>query len=31
VAELTEELWRRALDIAGTRVGFFSKLREITS
>jgi len=31
VVELTEELWRRALDIRGTRVGFFSKLREITA
>jgi hypothetical protein len=31
VAELAEELWRQALDIAGTRVGFFSKLREITA
>jgi len=31
VAELTEELWRQALHIAGTRVGFFSKLREITA
>ena len=31
MAELTEELWRRALEIAGTRVGFFSKLRDITA
>jgi hypothetical protein len=30
VAELTEDLWCQALHIAGTRVRFFSKLREIT-
>ena len=30
VAEFTEDLWRKALEIAGTRVRFFSKLREIT-
>jgi len=30
VAEFTEDLWREALEIAGTRVRFFSKLREIT-
>jgi hypothetical protein len=30
-AEFTEDLWRKALEIAGTRVRFFSKLREITA
>jgi len=31
VAELTEELWHKALEIAGTRVGFFSKMREVAA
>jgi hypothetical protein len=31
VAELTEEPWRKALEIASTRVGFFSKMREVVS
>lgn len=31
VVELTEEPWRKALEIAGTRVGFFSKMREVVS
>jgi hypothetical protein len=30
IAELSEDLWRQARGIAGTRVGFFSKLRDIT-
>jgi hypothetical protein len=31
VAECAEDLWRKALAIAGTRVAFFSKLRDITA
>jgi len=31
VAELVEDLWREALAIAGTRVGSFSKLGDLTA
>jgi len=31
VAEFAEDRWRKALAIAGTRVAFFSKLRDITA
>ena len=31
VAESTEDLWRKAFEIAGTRVGFFSKMREVAA
>jgi len=31
VAELTEELWHKALQTAGTRIGFFSKMREVVA
>ena len=31
VAELTEELWHKALETAGTRIGFFSKMREVVA
>jgi hypothetical protein len=31
VAELTEDLWRQAQGIAGTRIAFFSKLSDITA
>jgi hypothetical protein len=31
VAELTEELWHKALETAGTRIGFFSKMREVAA
>jgi len=28
---LTEELWHKALETAGTRIGFFSKMREVVA
>ena len=31
VAGLTEELWHKALQTAGTRIGFFSKMREVVA
>ena len=28
---VSEELWHKALEIAGTRIGFFSKMREVAA
>jgi hypothetical protein len=28
---VSEELWHKALETAGTRIGFFSKMREVVA